>query len=448
MKPYFKPRTNSAKPYTITELCKIYEYPPQSSTPITVAIPSWGGGVNGSIINDILTNGDVQKCWAYEGILPANMPIVKVKFIGGAPNDLSDQVYNMTCENALDIISVGSCCPTNKLTIILFIFPYYWSFTQGLATILNSPATIISCSWGSPETRTNMKDMVNANAMLQQATSKGINMCAASGDNGADDGTNKLALDYPSACPYVISVGGTTLTDENGVWNREGVWNSREGSTGGGVSNYFLKQSWQNKQTRPGKFRSSPDIALVADPNTGITIFLNGKQVDGIGGTSVSAPMFAGFLACISPKVNVAPLLYSAPASCYRDITVGNNDGYNAGPGYDNCTGLGSIIGVNLANYISLKNSPIVLVTKITLSLAGFLKVNKPVRLLAILTPNNVTIPQVTFKSSNPNFIIKGGYLVCTKPGTATISAYTMDGSNKMSKLTVTVKYTAKMLFK
>ena len=290
--------------------------------------------------------------------------------------------------------------------------------------------------------------MVSANTLIQKATSRGINMCTASGDNGADDGTNKLALDYPSACPYVISLGGTTITDENGVWKSERVWNSSEGSTGGGVSNYFLKQNWQTKQTRPGKFRSSPDVASVADPNTGITIFLNGKQVDGIGGTSVSAPMFAGFLACISPKVNVAPLLYSAPSSCYRDITVGNNDGYNAGPGYDNCTGLGSIIGVNLANYISLKNSPSVLATKITISLASSLRLNKPVKLIAILTPNNVTIPQVTFKSSNPNFIIKLGFLMCTKPGTATISAYTMDGSNKMSKLTVTVKYTAKMLFK
>ena len=407
-----------------------------------------GGGVNGTIIDDILTNGDIQKCWAYEGISQANMPIVKVKFIGGATNNLSNSVYNMTCENALDIISVGSCCPTHNLTIILFIFPYYWSFTQGLATVLSSPATIISCSWGTPESRANMKDMVSANTLIQKATSRGINMCTASGDNGADDGTNKLALDYPSACPYVISLGGTTITDENGVWKSERVWNSSEGSTGGGVSNYFLKQNWQTKQTRPGKFRSSPDVASVADPNTGITIFLNGKQVDGIGGTSVSAPMFAGFLACISPKVNVAPLLYSAPSSCYRDITVGNNDGYNAGPGYDNCTGLGSIIGVNLANYISLKNSPSVLATKITISLASSLRLNKPVKLIAILTPNNVTIPQVTFKSSNPNFIIKLGFLMCTKPGTATISAYTMDGSNKMSKLTVTVKYTAKMLFK
>jgi kumamolisin len=448
MKPYFKPRTNSAKSYKVTELCKIYEYPPPSSNPVTVAIPSWGGGVYGTITNEILTNGDVQKCWAYEGILPDNMPIVKVKFIGGATNNLSERVYNMTCENALDIISVGSCCPTNKLTIILFIFPYDWSFTQGLVTVLKSPATIISCSWGSPEIRTNMEDMVTANAMLQKATSRGINMCAASGDNGADDGTHKLALDYPSACPYVISVGGTTLTDLNGVWSRETVWNSPQGSTGGGVSNYFLKQSWQTKQTRPGKFRSSPDIALVADPNTGITIVLNGNLVYGIGGTSVSAPMFAGFLACISPAVNVSPLLYSAPSSCYRDITVGNNDGYNAGPGYDYCTGLGSIIGTKLANYISLKNFPSVLATKITLSLADVLKVNKPVKLLTTLSPFNVTNPVVRFTSSNPNFIIKGGYLICKKPGTATIVAFTMDGSKQMSKLIVTVKYTAKMLFK
>jgi subtilase family serine protease len=514
MNPYFKPRSYSGTSYKVTELRKIYEYPPPSSKPITVGIPSWGGGVYGTITNGILTDGDIQKCWAYEGILPANMPIVKVRFIGGALNDLSDRVYNMTCENALDIISVGSGCPSNLLTIILFIFPNHYSFTQGINVILNSPVTIISCSWGTPESQANMPDMIRANAMLQKATSRGINICVASGDNGADDGTNRLTLDYPSACPYVISLGGTTLTANKGEWKSETVWNSRQGSTGGGISNYFLKQSWQTKQTRPGKFRSSPDVALVADPNTGITIVLNGKLVHNIGGTSVSAPLFAGFLACISPKVNVASLLYSAPLSCYHDIRVGNNDGYNATLGYDNCSGMGSIIGTKLATYIlknSLSISPSthqsiligntitystnlqsvqwsssnpsvatvnqgvvtgikagkvtitatqsnssastivtvlpILATHITLSLASSPQLNKPVRLLTTITPSNVTNPEIQFKSNNPNFRIKAGFLMCTKAGTAIISARTTDGSNKMTTLQVTVKYSAKMLF-
>ena len=168
-----------------------------------------------------------------------------------------------------------------------------------------------------------------------------------------------------------------------------------------------------------------------------------------IGGTSVSAPMFAGFLACISPKVNVAPLLYSAPQSCYRDIIVGNNDGYNAGPGYDYCTGFGSIIGTKLAEYILENNfiTPTILATKITLSLAGVLKLNKPVQLITQISPNNVTTSQVAFRSNNPHFIIKLGYLICKKPGSATITAFTLDGSKQMASLRVTVKYKAKMLF-
>jgi subtilase family serine protease len=164
---------------------------------------------------------------------------------------------------------------------------------------------------------------------------------------------------------------------------------------GGGVSKFFAKPSWQAGV--PGipqdGFRDVPDVALTAasahDP---YLICLKGSCAGSstsmymVGGTSAAAPSFAGMLALIDQKAggrqgNANPHLYKAAAkqtysacngsntsalpgsSCmFNDITLGNNAVpgeagygassamYQAGVGYDQATGLGSVNVANLAN--------------------------------------------------------------------------------------------------
>ena len=95
-----------------------------------------------------------------------------------------------------------------------------------------------------------------------------------------------------------------------------------------------------------------PDVALAADPNTGALVVFDGQET-GIGGTSWSAPVWAGFCALINDsraKANKAPLAYVNPRlyqirstnpSCFRDIVSGTNGAFSAGPGHDQVTGLG-----------------------------------------------------------------------------------------------------------
>ena len=110
--------------------------------------------------------------------------------------------------------------------------------------------------------------------------------------------------------------------------------------------------------------RSVPDIALNADPLNGWEIYFNGEYVT-VGGTSCVSPAFSAFLGlCNKPSsaynliTNVLTQLYAAPASCFNDITMGSNNSlnlnglYNAVTGYDQCTGLGSIIGTSLIAYL------------------------------------------------------------------------------------------------
>ena len=95
-----------------------------------------------------------------------------------------------------------------------------------------------------------------------------------------------------------------------------------------------------------------PDVAGNADPARASRLSRTESGV--VGGTSAVAPLWAGLLARINQQLGkpvglLNPLIYSGTTSGpgFNDITSGNNDitgqigGYNAGPGWDACTGLG-----------------------------------------------------------------------------------------------------------
>lgn len=112
--------------------------------------------------------------------------------------------------------------------------------------------------------------------------------------------------------------------------------------------------------------RITPDIALSADPSNGYTIYMGGKSyVNSIGGTSCSAPLFAGYLGLINLKypISCCSSLYDVYGNlskrnlCYKDIIQRTNDNvptfantWNAAKGFDLCSGMGSINGVTLYN--------------------------------------------------------------------------------------------------
>jgi hypothetical protein len=153
----------------------------------------------------------------------------------------------------------------------------------------------------------------------------------------------------------------------------ETVWNAGEGpgfnNSSGGVSTYYGIPSWQtgvNMSANNGSKtkRNSPDVAMVAD---NIFIVADNGYLETTGGTSTATPLWAGFAALANQQAAavgvsnigfVNPALYhigtnSGYASCFDDITVGNNTNANATnyfavPGYDLCTGWGSPIGGNL----------------------------------------------------------------------------------------------------
>jgi kumamolisin len=321
----------------------------------------------------------------FEKVLGGTTPTITDVVVQGPGNDpgpdtnASSSQGDSTGEVLLDMCVVGSVAPGAS------IFMYFTEFTsQGWVDALNQAITdknqiaVISISYGNPEDDpqgawTSM-GVQNVNLAVQAAAAKGITICCASGDDGSNDGDPPLAhVDFPASSPFVLGVGGTTLVASSGTAptiQSETVWNEilhSEGATGGGVSDVFTKPGYQDSANVPpsanpphGIGRGVPDVAAVADPVTGVVVIdIDGKHLEQIGGTSASTPMWASLVARLNQGLGARcgflnPLLYGKFSSgVLRDITVGNNGAYAAGPGWDACTGLGSPNGNQLLQALS-----------------------------------------------------------------------------------------------
>ncbi len=218
--------------------------------------------------------------------------------------------------------------------------------------------SVLSISWGAPESQWTLDALRSLNTAFQAAVDKRITICCAAGDRGFKDGIKggSAHVDFPASSPYVLGCGGTRLTATATAISDEVVWGSgSEFATGGGVSDIFPLPPWQApagvpESINPGKRqgRGVPDVAAHADPSCGYRFLFKGHAT-AIGGTAVATPVWACFIALLNQGVGSRlgyfnPLLYQAlgPAGAFRDIVQGNNGGYSARPGWDPCTGWGS----------------------------------------------------------------------------------------------------------
>ncbi len=71
--------------------------------------------------------------------------------------------------------------------------------------------SVISISWGGPETVWTPQSLQAFNSVLQAAAVMGVTVCAASGDSGSTDGVGDGGdhVDFPASSPYVLACGGT-----------------------------------------------------------------------------------------------------------------------------------------------------------------------------------------------------------------------------------------------
>ena len=438
--------------YTSAELASIYKCPrPNPTKKVCIGVISLGGGLFGNLSNNgILKDGDVHTYWTSLGIPASNHPTVIIKTLGDSTNmptsSITDYNYGATIENTVDVETIGSWYPSSNLSIIMYLTNQYVdnnAFYNTFNYAINSNVTInninyrpstLSVSWGFTEIY-NTSQINQINPLLSNAASRGINIFCASGDGGSTDGIpgNLSYVEFPSCSPHVVACGGTTLVCPNKIYDIstiETAWLYG----GGGISRIFSKPSYQNpKVTQSSNKRCTPDIALNADPNTGVYYIFAG-QGGIVGGTSIVSPAMAALTQTLNTNTFLNNKLYTAYPNSFNNITVGSNGAYNATTSYDLCTGLGSL---NISSlFISI--NPI-LTTRITLTqLNVSLRVRATMLFTATIQPTNATNKIIIWSSSNPTiaYVSATGLVTARSPGTTTITA--SQGSMKAST-TVTV---------
>ncbi|MBO0777854.1 MAG: S53 family peptidase [Ktedonobacteraceae bacterium] len=238
-------------------------------------------------------------------------------------------------EISLDLDMASAICPNCKILLVEASSASFTNLGTAVNRAVTMGATVVSNSYGGSESsgETSFASFYNH---------PGVIITASSGDSG-------YGVSVPAAYNTVVAVGGTSLTKASNSrgWS-ETVWSG----AGSGCSRYITKPSWQ--QDSGCSRRTVADVAAVADPNTGVSVYDTYGGVGGwlvFGGTSVSAPIIASIyaLAGNASSINAASSLYSAPSGSLFDVTSGSNGhcGNKAylctgTSGYDGPTGLGT----------------------------------------------------------------------------------------------------------
>lgn len=328
-----------------TKVAALYGFANLDATGQCIAIIELGGGY---------TDADNQAAFA---AMARPVPKILAVAVDGGTNDPGD-TSGADGEVALDIQVAGGVAP--GATLAVYFAPntsqgFVDAISQAVHDDTNRPS-VVSISWGSPESEWSGQALTAMNAALKDAATVGVTVLAASGDALATDGETdrKAHVDYPASSPYVLGCGGTHIAASASAITGEIVWKSNGGGTGGGISALFPVPPYQTGAGVPkpkgGKAgRGVPDIAGNADPDSGYRIVTGGKTGI-IGGTSAVAPLWAGLIAGFNaargkPLGFVHATLYQH-AAAFRDITQGDNKvdsvGFAAAKGWDACTGLGA----------------------------------------------------------------------------------------------------------
>ena len=342
------PHTEQSIAYTPLQVARAYSFPNNKGANQTIALIELGGGFSSS---------DLTTYWQQLGVPPVSVTAIGVD---NATNSPSGDPASADGEVTLDIQVAGALAPASRIAV--YFAPnteqgFYDAISAAIHDKTRKPS-VISISWGMPEDRWTPQAMNAFNALFYDAALLGVSVCVAAGDSGSSDGETDGAnhVDFPASSPWVLACGGTSLTLADGKVAAETVWNdgSQGGATGGGVSQHFSKPAYQGKIMVPVPIHSNPtgrgvpDVAGNADPATGYVVLVGGAE-GVVGGTSAVAPLWAGLIALLNERLGkrvgwLHPKLYAklAPGHALHDVTIGNNGVYEAGTGWDACTGLGT----------------------------------------------------------------------------------------------------------
>ena len=273
-------------------------------------------------------------------------------------------------EETLDVEAVHAMAGGANIKYYASASCFDADFLDTLAKVVDdNEAQLVSNSWSDVEANESTDSISAYEQVFLQGALQGISFIYSSGDNGDELASTGLKqVDYPASDPYVTALGGTsTAIGADGSLAWETGWGtmkyglSADGKSwtpagflygaGGGYSALFNRPDYQNgvvpTSAPPG--RAVPDVALDADPTTGMLVGETQTFPDGvrygeyrIGGTSLAAPLFAGMTALTLQNAGggiglLNPTIYSqAGSGNFTDVKGTPKDAGNVRPDYAN----------------------------------------------------------------------------------------------------------------
>jgi kumamolisin len=331
----------------------------------TIAIIELGGGFRSS---------DLKLFFKEIGGTTPSVAAISVDHAGNDPTSAD----SADGEVMLDIEVAGAVAPKARFAVHFAPNNGDKGFLDAISAAVHDAQrkpSVISISWGGPEASTDPQGVKAYHELFAAAGALGITVCVASGDHGiadldASSWDGKIHVDHPACDDLVLGCGGTQVdAGKDVVWNDgtpfdPGVPGGGGWASGGGISEIFAVPSYQAAAKLPvsldnGKAgRGVPDIAMSAT-----NYFIRVDNAEGAsGGTSAIAPLMAALIARLNQakKQRVGflyPFLYAnAARGVLSAVTSGTNaikntvKGYDAGPGWNACAGLGTPDGTAILN--------------------------------------------------------------------------------------------------
>ncbi len=246
-------------------------------------------------------------------------------------------------------------------TLDLYTVPPNGSITDTVAAAINQDVDqVFSISAVEPENSVTSRHLAVWNALMAEGSLEGITFIAGSGDSGpyGDPSSSVADTNWPASSDWVTAVGGTQLglnpttdaIESQWAWSPDGLWDNQIDGSGGGYSRIQPVPVWQKGIVgADATGRGVPDVAfLAAEPYYAA---IDNGVWEGMAGTSASTPTWAGWVADMAVLDGrpgfMNPAIYSTythDRSAFYSVIHGGNALYQAGPGWNPLTGLGSVV--------------------------------------------------------------------------------------------------------
>ncbi len=295
-------------------------------------------GYNGSGQTIVLVEGygypnikeDANAFFKLAGLPALNSSNFRIVYPQGKPDPNLGVLTGWDVEIALDVQSAHTIAPGADIVVVATNGQDSEDFQDSIEYVANNHlGNSVSNSYAlDTDYLAGPLEQISWDEALEVATAQGISVNFATGDSGDNGlGTPLGAPGVPAVAPHATAVGGTSiLNDLNNpgstittAWGDTLVFLEYGGEVldppqtgdvglvgggGGGESVFWKKPSWQ--AALPGTGRQTPDVSALADPYTGVAIVISeeGQQyiIFGVGGTSLSSPIFTGFWAIANEK--------------------------------------------------------------------------------------------------------------------------------------------------